>query len=115
MVDYYSDTLDTVFQALADGTRRQMLTMLMTEELTVSDLAAPFDMSLAAASKHIKKLETAGLVDREVRGRVHHCRLSPAQLQHASEWLKAYEKFWNSRLDRLEELLNAEKREGMKS
>ena len=108
MVDYKEQTLDTLFHALSDSTRRGMLTMLLEQERTVSDLAEPFDMSLAAASKHIKKLEAAGLVEREVRGRVHHCRLSPQQLKHASEWLKTYEQFWSAGLDRLEALLRAE-------
>lgn len=108
MVDYKAQKLDTIFHALSDSTRRSMLAMLQGSEKTVSDLAEPFDMSLAAASKHIKKLEAAGLVEREVKGRVHHCRLSPQQLRQASEWLKTYEQYWNARLDRLEDLLKAD-------
>ena len=108
MVEYSESQLDAVFQALADTTRRGMLAHLGEGTHTVSSLAEPYDMSLAAASKHIKKLEAAGLVEREVVGRVHHCRLSPAALKHASDWLRMYERFWNARLDVLEGLLNAE-------
>ena len=65
-------------------------------------------MSLAAASKHVKKLEAAGLIEREVVGRVHHCRLTPEALKAAGDWIKAYERFWTGRLDILEDLLRAE-------
>lgn len=105
------ENLDAVFHALADSTRRSMLSALTGGEKSVTALAEPFQMSLAAASKHIKKLEAAGLVEREVRGRVHHCRLSAAQLRVASEWLKNYERFWGGRLDVLESLLKTEDRQ----
>ncbi len=82
-----------------------MLRSLSHSELTVSELAQPFDMSLAAASKHIKALEGAGLIRREVRGRTHVCRLEPAPLAQAHDWLGFYERFWMSRLDVLEQLL----------
>ena len=108
MVEYEENQLDAVFQALADATRRGMLASLSKEAQTVSSLAAPYDMSLAAASKHIKKLEAAGLVEREVVGRVHHCRLSPEKLKQASAWLKSYERFWSNRLGALEKLLKEE-------
>ncbi|WP_262694200.1 ArsR/SmtB family transcription factor [Kordiimonas aquimaris] len=108
MVEYSENQLDAVFQALADATRRGMLAHLGEGAHTVSSLAEPYDMSLAAASKHIKKLEAAGLVEREVVGRVHHCRLSPNALKYASDWLRDYERFWNARLDVLEGLLKAE-------
>ncbi len=107
MVEYTSDQLDTVFHALADPTRRGMLAALGAGPSTIGDLAKPYDMSLAAASKHVKKLEAAGLIEREVAGRVHHCKLSPERLRVASEWLRSYEHFWNSRLDALEAALNA--------
>lgn len=97
--------LDTVFHALGDPTRRQMLHALAGGGRTVSELAEPFAMSLAAASKHIKVLEQAGLLRREIRGRVHHCRLDPGPLASAHEWLAAYERFWTERLDILERLL----------
>jgi DNA-binding transcriptional ArsR family regulator len=100
--------LDTVFHALGDATRRHMLRELADGARTVSQLAQPFEMSLAAASKHIKALESAGLIRREVRGRVHICRLEPGPLAGAHEWLGFYERFWTNRLDTLERLLREE-------
>jgi len=97
--------LDAVFHALGDATRRRMLRDLSGGQRSVGELAAPFDMSLAAASKHIKALEKAGLVRREVRGRTHVCRLEPRPLEDAHEWIAFYERFWSSRLDVLEGLL----------
>ena len=108
MVEYYISRLDTVFHALGDATRRRMLAQLAKGESTVSALAEPFAMSLAAASKHIKYLEAAGLITREVSGRTHTCRLNATPLASAHEWLNFYEKFWTSRLDTLEALLKAE-------
>jgi DNA-binding transcriptional ArsR family regulator len=108
MVEHHTSQLDTVFHALGDATRRQMLAQLASGERTVSQLAEPFDMSLAAASKHIKALEAAGLVKRDVRGRTHVCRLEPGPLANAHEWLTFYEIFWTSRLDALEALLKAD-------
>ena len=100
--------LDTVFHALGDATRRRMLRELADGELTVGRLAEPYAMSLAAASKHIKTLESAGLIRREVRGRTHVCRLEPGPLASADAWLRHYERFWTDRLDRLEQLLREE-------
>ena len=100
--------LDTVFHALGDATRRRMLRELVSGERTVSQLAEPFAMSLAAASKHIKVLENAGLIHREVRGRTHLCRLDPGPLASAHQWLSFYERFWIDRLDALERLLRTE-------
>ena len=100
--------MDSVFHALGDATRRQMLRDLADGERTVGELARPFEMSLAAASKHIKVLEGAGLVRREVKGRTHVCHLDPGPLASAHEWLGFYERFWNSRLDLLEQLLRDE-------
>jgi DNA-binding transcriptional ArsR family regulator len=108
MVELQTPPLDTVFHALGDATRRRMLRELADGERTVSQLAAPFAMSLAAASKHIKALENAGLIRREVRGRTHMCRLEPGPLASAHEWLGFYERFWTSRLDVLERLLREE-------
>ncbi|MBN9266990.1 MAG: helix-turn-helix transcriptional regulator [Hyphomicrobium sp.] len=105
MVEYNPAQLDAVFHALGDATRRKMLRALTQGERTVSQLAEPFDMSLAAASKHIKALESAGLIHREVRGRTHMCRLAPAPLAGAHDWLSFYERFWTDRLDALERLL----------
>lgn len=97
--------LDAVFHALGDATRRRMLRELTKGERTVGELAEPFAMSLAAASKHIKALENAGLIQREVRGRTHHVRLDPGALASAHEWLSFYERFWTDRLNVLDRLL----------
>ncbi len=102
--------LDAVFHALGDATRRRMLHALADGEQTVSQLAEPFDMSLAAASKHIKALESAGLIAREVQGRTHTCRLAAGPLANAHEWLRHYEQFWNLRLDTLEQMLREDDR-----
>ena len=108
MVELQTPQLDSVFHALGDPTRRQMLRDLARGERTVSQLAEPFAISLAAASKHIKALENAGLIRREVRGRTHVCRLDPGPLASAHEWLHFYERFWTSRLDVLDRLLREE-------
>lgn len=108
MVEQSATQLDTVFHALGDATRRRMLRELTGGERTVSQLAEPFAISLAAASKHIKALENAGLIRREVRGRTHFCRLDPGPLASAHEWLTFYERFWTERLDTLERLLRDE-------
>jgi DNA-binding transcriptional ArsR family regulator len=108
MVEQSAPQLDTVFHALGDATRRRMLRELAVGERTVTELAQPFAMSLAAASKHIKALENAGLLRREVRGRTHVCRLDPGPLANVQEWLSFYERFWSERLDVLEQLLRAE-------
>ena len=108
MVELEAARLDSVFHALGDPTRRRMLRNLTDGERSVGELAAPFDISLAAASKHIKALENAGLIRREVRGRTHLCRLDPTALASAHEWLSFYERFWTGRLDVLEQLLRAE-------
>lgn len=108
MVELDAPNLDAVFHALGDTTRRRMLRELVSGERTVSQLAEPFAMSLAAASKHIKALENAGLIRREVRGRTHLCRLDPGSLATAHEWLTFYERFWTDRLDILEGLLRSE-------
>jgi len=105
MVEHDSPQLNAVFHALGDATRRQMLRHLSGGEQTVSELAKPFAISLAAASKHIRALEGAGLIRREVRGRTHICRLDPGPLASADAWLRYYERFWTGRLDALEQLL----------
>ena len=102
--------MDTLFHALGDPTRRIMLRELAHGERTVSTLAEPFAMSLAAASKHIKVLENAGLVKREVRGRTHWCSLEPEPLAEAAKLLEDYQRFWSRRLDRLAALIDADNR-----
>ena len=96
--------LDAVFHALADATRREMLRRLAAGERTISELVEPFDMSFAAASKHVRVLEQAGLVRRSIRGRAHHCRLRSKPLANAHAWLTFYRRFWSARLDALEDL-----------
>jgi DNA-binding transcriptional ArsR family regulator len=107
MVELNDPRLDSVFHALGDATRRQMLRALAQGERTVGQLAEPFEMSLAAASKHVKALEVAGLIRRRVMGRTHICRLDAGPLADASDWLRFYERFWSTRLDELERLLQA--------
>ncbi|MFG2824986.1 ArsR/SmtB family transcription factor [Kitasatospora sp. NPDC048365] len=97
--------LDAVFHALAHDARRDMLRRLAAGELTVGELAAPLQMSLAAASKHVKVLEQAGLVQRTVTGRRHLCRLRPGPLSDAAAWLRFAERFWDERLDSLQDVL----------
>jgi len=108
MVELHSRQLNSVFHALGDETRRRMLRDLAGGERTVGELAAPYAMSLAAASKHIKALEGAGLIRRKVKGRTHVCRLEPGPLASANEWLSFYEHFWTDRLGILDRLLREE-------
>ncbi|QNP41888.1 ArsR/SmtB family transcription factor [Lysobacter solisilvae (ex Woo and Kim 2020)] len=108
MVDKSPARLDAVFRALADPTRRAMLRDLAQAPRTVGELAAPHAISLAGASKHIQMLERAGLIQREVQGRVHTCRLDARPLHAGAEWIRHYERFWNHKLDALEALLKAE-------
>lgn len=110
MVTLLAETpgLDAVFHALADPTRRAMLRTLSTGERKISDLAAPFEMSFPAASKHVRVLEAAGLVQRRVEGRAHYCRIEPAPLAAADEWLRFYEQFWTERLDALDAYLKTQ-------
>ncbi|MDQ6914178.1 MAG: metalloregulator ArsR/SmtB family transcription factor [Actinomycetota bacterium] len=100
--------MDSVVHALAHGARRDMLGRLADGELTVGELAEPLTMSLAAASKHVKVLERAGLVRRTVDGRRHVCGLEPVPLASAAAWLRFYERHWEERLDALEALFWAD-------
>lgn len=108
MVELQTPQLNALFHALGDATRRRMIRELSEGERTVGQLAEPFEITLAAASKHIKVLEKAGLIQREVRGRSHVCRLDPGPLASAHEWLSFYQRFWSGRLDLLESLLREE-------
>jgi DNA-binding transcriptional ArsR family regulator len=110
MVEHKPDPLDRIFRALADPSRRLMLKALAGGEQTVGELAEPFEISLAAASKHIQVLERAGLVTRTVIGREHRCRLNADPLEEAHGWFTFYEKFWSDRLDALERALKADDR-----
>ena len=108
MVELEAPRLDAIFHALGDATRRRMLRELAGGERSVGELARPFAISLAAASKHIRALENAGLIRREIRGRTHLCRLDPGPLATAHEWLGFYERFWTDRLAVLDRLLREE-------
>ena len=99
------DQLDLVFQALANRTRRAMLKALAAGPTKVTELAAPFDMALPSVSKHLSILERAGLVARTVTGRVHLCALEAEPMASAEEWLSAYSRFWNEKLDRFTEFV----------
>ena len=105
MVKYMDPELDAVFHALADATRRHMLHHMSKGVSTVTELANPFDMSLAAISKHLKVLERANLITRKKEGRIHHCYLNAEAMVSANEWLAYYDKFWNEKLDALESFL----------
>ena len=100
-----TDRLSIKLQALADPTRRAMLAKLRKGEATVNELAAPFDMSLPAISKHIKVLEKAGLITRTRNAQQRPCALSPEGLMEVDDWLNAYRDQWLDRLDRLETYL----------
>ena len=108
MVELQPEHLDAVFHALADPTRRAMLHRLADAPSSVGELAAPYRMSLAAASKHIKALERAGLVRRRVQGRTHLCQLEAGPLEDAHAWLDFYRRFWTQSFDILDALLKSE-------
>lgn len=97
-----ADTLSITFAALADPTRRAILARLSRGETTVNELAAPFDMSLPAVSKHLKVLESAGLISRGRDAQWRPCRLEAAPLKKADAWIEQYRKFWDQSFDRLE-------------
>lgn len=101
MVKYRTEGLNEVFGALADPTRRAILARLALGETSVGDLAAPFEMSLPAVSKHLKVLEAAGLLKRTRAGRVHHCRLNAAAMRDAAGWIDQYRRFWEDRFESL--------------
>jgi len=103
-----SHRLDTVFSALADPTRRAILTMLLEDDMAVTDVAHPFDMSLAAISKHLGILSRAGLITQEQRGRVKWCRLDPEALRDASIWMQSFGQFEAIHLDAFERFLEQE-------
>jgi DNA-binding transcriptional ArsR family regulator len=103
-----SAELDEVFHALAHPARRGMILRLADGELTIGELAEPLNMSLVAASKHVRVLERAGLVQRTVRGRNHVCRLDPKPLAGADAWLRFYRRYWTESLDSLDELFRTE-------
>jgi DNA-binding transcriptional ArsR family regulator len=99
--------LDATFGALADPTRRAILARLARGEATVTELAAPFDVSLPAVSKHLRVLESAGLLRREIDGRIHRCRLAPEPMKDAAAWIERYRVFWDGQLDALANYLES--------
>jgi DNA-binding transcriptional ArsR family regulator len=105
------DRLDATFAALADPTRRSILTRLAEGDATVSELAKPFAISQPAISKHLKVLERAGLITRTPRAQWRLCRLDPAPLEAAVEWLDRYRRFWDGSFDRLAEHLETMRQE----
>jgi DNA-binding transcriptional ArsR family regulator len=110
------DRLSTTFSALADPTRRAILARLIGGEVSVTELAEPFAMSLPAVSKHLKVLERAGLIKRSREAQWRPCRLAAGPLKDAAEWLEHYRRFWDESLDRLDDYLGElqarEKRDG---
>ncbi len=103
-----TDPLDTVFAALADPTRRAILSMLLEDDMAVTDVAEPFQMSLAAISKHLAILAAAGLISQEKRGRVKWCKLEPDSLRGASVWMQSFGQFEPVNLDAFERFLLGE-------
>ena len=97
--------LDAIFAALGDQTRRSILLQLTEGPASVSEIAAPYDMSLPAVSKHLKVLERAGLLIREQQGRIHRCRIDVKALSAASGWIEHMRQFWEDNLDNLEAYL----------
>jgi len=100
--------LDRVFFALSDGTRRGILARLAQGSTTIGELAAPFEISKPAISKHMKILENAGLIARTITGRQHQCTLTTAGLKTAEDWLNFHREFWESRFDAMSDLLQKE-------
>src|SRR5688500_8447581 len=101
MVKHVTQALDKVFAALADPTRRAILDRLAHSDTSVSELAAPFAMSLPAISKHLRVLEQAGLIARTKDGRVHRLRLVAQPMKDAAAWMGTYQRFWEGQLDAL--------------
>jgi DNA-binding transcriptional ArsR family regulator len=99
--------LDATFGALSDPTRRAILARLARGEATVSELAEPFNISLPAISKHLRVLESAGLLQREIDGRMHRCRLAPQPMKDAAAWIEKYRVFWENQFDALAKYLES--------
>ncbi len=106
-----SSSLDTTFSALSDPTRRAMIERLAEGELSVSELAKPFPVSLPAISKHLRVLEDAGLLSQERQGRILKCRLEPSPLMTTANWLAQYESLWEKHLDKFAKYLEAQAKE----
>ena len=102
-----ADRLDLVFSALADPTRREILSMLLEDDMTVTDVAEPFEMSLAAISKHLQILTRASLIEQEKRGRLKWCKLAPEALKDASVWMEGFGQFEVVNLEDFERFVEA--------
>ena len=112
MVNYSGAALDATFQALADPTRRAILAKLASAPDTpVTELAQPFRISLPAVSRHLRVLESAGLLARRREGRVHRCRFVPGPMRTVSDWISHYERFWIERLEALKQYLETSPKE----
>jgi len=111
MVEYRTRPLDRVFFALADPTRRAVLARIATGDLTVTAIAAPFGISLAAVSKHIRVLEEAGLLKRTRQGREHRLSFVPQLLKTAAAWVDQFEPFWTEHLDHTKQAAESKARE----
>src|SRR5713101_2276881 len=109
------DRLSITFAALADPTRRAILARLVSGEAAVTELAAPFEMSLPAISKHLKVLERAGLIARGREAQWRPCRLEAGPLKDAAEWVEHYRQFWEQSLDRLDDYLRELKKKEKKN
>ena len=109
-----TDALSATFAALADPTRRAILARLSQGETSVNELAAPFDMSLPAVSRHLKVLETAGLITRSREAQWRPCKLEGGALKEANAWIEQYRKFWDGSFDRLEAYLQSIERKQKK-
>jgi DNA-binding transcriptional ArsR family regulator len=105
---FMADRLDIIFAALADPTRRRILAMLLEDDMAVTDVAEPFEMSLAAVSKHLGLLGRSGLISQEKRGRVKWCKLEPDALRDASVWMQGFGQFEPVNLDAFERFLDTE-------
>jgi DNA-binding transcriptional ArsR family regulator len=105
MVKYQSGSLDAIFAALSDPIRRRILERLARGEASVGDLAAPFQVTAPAISRHLRVLERAGLLDRHKKGRIHRCRLRPRPMNDAVAWIEQCRKFWEQQFDSLERYL----------
>lgn len=105
MVDNSAASLDVTFHALAHSVRRAILARLVNRSATILEIADQFDMSLNGVSKHVKVLEQAGLIRRNIQGRTHHCSLDATRLRDAGAWIDYYRPYWERRLDALERFL----------
>jgi DNA-binding transcriptional ArsR family regulator len=111
MVNYSTAPLNATFGALADPTRRAILARLAQGEAMITELAEPFRVSLPAISKHVRILESAGLLEREIYGRVHRCRLAAGPMKNAAAWIEQYRSFWESQFDALAKYLETTRKE----